>query len=135
MYRCPSLARRAALSFVAATVFALALPAAAQHVRNFPQNALRGTLIINDPSAVSLNRKAAQLAPAARIRNQSNMIVVWGTVVGEKLYVNYTVDGGGLLQDIWILTDVEADRWPWPSTPQEAQRWSFDAGSQVWTKP
>jgi len=135
MFRCPSFARRAALAFVAIAAFGIALPATAQVARNFPQKALRGTIIINDPSDVSLNRKPAQLAPAARIRGQNNMIVTWGTTVGQKLYVNYTVDNAGLLQDIWILTDIEADKWPWPRTPEEAEKWSFDPMAQVWTKP
>lgn len=138
MYRCLPLAsftRRAAFALAATSALVVALPASAQLARNFPPNALRGDLIVNDPSSVSLNRRAAQLAPGARIRDPNNLIVPWSNVAGTKLYVNYTIDTGGMLQDVWILSDVEADRWPWPRTLQEAQTWSFDQGSQVWTKP
>jgi hypothetical protein len=36
---------------------------------------------------------------------------------------------------VWILTADEAARKPWPTTPAEAQAWSFDPVAQAWTKP
>jgi hypothetical protein len=125
MYRC-ALAAAAAICVVA--------PAAAQQ-RAFPQNALRGALVLTTPSDATLNGKPARLAPGLRIRGQDNMLVMSGGVLGAKLLVHYTTDTQGLVKDVWILTPDEAARKPWPATPQEAQAWSFDPVGQTWTKP
>ena len=49
------------------------------------------------------------------------------------LVVHYTLESHGLVHDVWILTPDELARRPWPATVEEAQRWSFDPGTQVWT--
>ena len=126
MYRC------AIGALVAATIVN---PACAQVQRNFPQNALRGTLAVGTPPEVLLNGQAASLAPGARIRGQDNMVVLSGALVGAKLVVNYTVDTYGLVKDVWILRSEEAAVSPWPVTAQQAQAWSFDPNAQRWTKP
>ena len=127
MYRC-------VLAAVAATF--IAAPAAAQQFqRTFPQNALRGSFVIVAPPDILLNGQAARLAPGSRIRTQQNMIQMSGTLVGLKLLVNYTIDTSGLVKDVWILTPEEAARRPWPTTPAEAQAWTFDWQTQTWTKP
>ena len=125
MYRC-------AFAALAATCFIA--PAAAQQ-RAFPQNALRGALTINSSSDATLNGQPARLAPGLRIRGQNNMLDMSGSVIGQKLLVNYAVDMQGLVKDVWVLTPEEAARKPWPTTPAEAQAWSFDPVAQVWTKP
>ncbi|HEV7914595.1 MAG TPA: hypothetical protein VGP22_12585 [Albitalea sp.] len=125
MYRC-------ALAAVAAAF--LIAPAAAQQ-RAFPQNALRGAIVIDSPTEVTLNGQPARLAPGLRIRGQNNMLDMSAGLIGQKLLVNYTVDIQGLVKDVWILTADEAARKPWPTTPAEAQAWSFDPVAQAWTKP
>ena len=110
-----------------------ALPAAAQ--RLFPADALRGEVVVVQPPDVQLNGKPARLAPGARIRNESNMVQLSGTLVGQKRVVNYTLDPLGHLRDVWILTAAEADRQPWPRTEKEARSWVFDPTHQTWTKP
>ncbi|WP_280152838.1 hypothetical protein [Piscinibacter sp. XHJ-5] len=125
MYRC-ALATAAAICLVA--------PAAAQQ-RAFPQNALRGALVLTSTSDATLNGKPARLAPGLRIRGQDNMLAMSGSLLGAKLLVNYTVDMQGLVKDVWVLTPDEAAKKPWPVTAQEAQAWSFDPVAQVWTKP
>jgi hypothetical protein len=113
-----------------------ALPTSAQQVqRNFPAAALRGELIVVNPPEVVLNGRPARLAPGARIKGGSNLLVMSGAIVGQKLVVNYTVDTYGLVKDVWLLRADEAARSPWPKTAVEAAKWSFDPIAQTWTKP
>jgi hypothetical protein len=127
MYRCLA---------VAATAIALALPAASQTQRNFPQNALRGTIAFGAPPLIELNGKPARLAPGARIRGLDNMLVMSGAVVSLKATVNYTFENTtGLVKDVWLLRPEEIARKPWPETVAEAQTWQFDPAAQAWVKP
>jgi len=126
MYRC---------ALAAISAVCLVAPAAAQTVRNFPQNALRGALQINSTSDALLNGQAVRLAPGLRIRGQDNMLQLSGGLLGQKFLVNYTLDINGLVKDVWILTADEAAKRPWPTTTAEAQAWSFDPVAQVWVKP
>jgi hypothetical protein len=126
MYRC---------LFVAIATAALVAPAAAQMQRHFPATALRGAIVVSTTSEIKLNGRAAQFAPGVRVRDQNNMIQLTGALAGQKLRVNYTIDTSGLVKDVWVLRPEEEAMWPWPSTPEQAQTWSFDHGAQVWTKP
>jgi hypothetical protein len=126
MYRC----------FVAATVVALmSTPAAAQFQRQFPQTALRGQVAFVSPPDITLNGRAARLAPGSRIRGLNNMIELSGSLTGAKAWVNYTLDPQGLVMDVWLLRPEEVARKPWPTSHAEAQAWQFDAAAQAWTKP
>jgi hypothetical protein len=125
---------RFAIALFAALTIAAA-PATAQVQRNFPSNALRGTVQFVAASQVVLNGTTARLSPGARIRGANNMIAMSATLAGQKLVVNYTVDGQGELHDIWILTAQEAARLPWPTSAAEAQAWRFDPAAQTWTRP
>ena len=119
--------------FVFLSALAFALPAQAQRV--FENNALRGELLVTAPPESLLNGKPVRLSPGARIRNQQNMIQLSGSLLQQKMLVNYTLDGMGQVRDVWVLTEEEARRLPWPRTPEESQRWSFDPTLQRWTKP
>jgi len=110
-----------------------ALPAHAQ--RTFERTALRGELQVTSPPDALLNGQPVRLSPGARIRDARNLIVLSGTVVGQKLVVHYTVDGFGLVHNVWILSAEEASRQPWPKTAAEAASWNFDSTMQRWTKP
>ncbi len=124
------------LALLALTLTAsLALPAAAQVQRNFPQNALRGAIVFGVAPQIALNGVATQLAPGSRIRDENNMQIVPSTVLGGRFLVHYTFDLYGLVKDVWILRPDEAARKPWPTTPEQAQAWSFDPGLQAWTRP
>jgi hypothetical protein len=133
MYRC------IALSTLTLAAFASAAPAIAfaqgQPTRSFPQNALRGVVVFGEPPEVVLNGQPARLAPAARLRNQNNLLVLSGTLVGDKWTVFYTQDISGLIKELWILRDDEMARKPWPVSREQAQQWTFDIGNQVWTAP
>jgi hypothetical protein len=127
------------LRCVAALLVALMLGsnAGAQNVvqRGFPANALRGEIAFGQPPEVLLNGQPARLAPASRIRGTNNLLVMSGALVAKKAIVNYTLDPLGLVQDVWILTDAERAKQPWPTKAADAKAWSFDPIAQVWTKP
>ena len=128
MYRCVLVAALTAAAFVA--------PAAAQVQRSFPQNAMRGALVMGTPPEITLNGQPARLAPGVRIRNQANMLEMTGALTGQRLLVNYTFeDTSGLISNVWILRPEEAAVRPWPTKLEELQTWSFDPAAQVWTKP
>ena len=82
--------------------------AAPSFERAFPPNALRGTLHVTAPPQVLLDGKADHLAPAARILNPQNMMVMSGALVGQDYLVNYTRGAGGQIQQVWLLTPKEA---------------------------
>lgn len=120
----------------ASACLALAVPAivAAQVQRNFPANALRGEIVVTTPPEILLNGNATHLAPGARIRDQRQMVVMSGALVGQKLVVNYTLEQYGLVLNAWILRPEEIAKL-WPRTPEEAAKWIFDPIAQTWTKP
>ena len=127
MYRC---------ALAALTAAAFVMPAAAQVQRAFPQNAMRGALVMSAPPDVTLNGQPARLAPGVRIRSQTNMLEMTGALTGQRLLVNYTLENtGGLINNVWILRPEEAAVRPWPTKLEELQTWSFDPAAQVWTKP
>jgi hypothetical protein len=112
---------------------AIALPSYAQRV--FERNVLRGELVVTAPPEAKLNGKDVRLSPGSRIRNTHNRIALSGSVLGQKLLVNYTLDGFGQVHEVWILSADEAARQPWPRTAAEAQAWDFDPTLQRWSKP
>ena len=125
--------RCALTALVAVSVFA---PAWAQVQRAFPQNTLRGAMVFGDYPQVTLNGRGAQLSPGTRVRDQDNRIVLAASLTGARLLVHYTLDmGGAQVQDVWILRAEEAAISPWPSTLEQAQTWTYDAGTMTWTKP
>jgi hypothetical protein len=128
---------RHAVPAVLALMLSAGVPitAAAQVQRNFPPTALRGSLAFGQTPEIVLNGRAARLAPAARIRDAANMMLLPGTVQGGKYLVHYTVDTSGLVKDVWILTPQEAANRTWPVTPAQAAAWQFDPAAQTWTKP
>lgn len=115
MNRCPvspssaGARRRAALLALGLAVAALSAPTLAQNQpRMFPAKALRGTLVVTQPPLVTLDGKAAQLSPGARIRGTNNMLLLSGGLVNQTLTVNYTLEAHGMVHDVWILTEAEA---------------------------
>lgn len=126
MLRCVTLATLAA---------ALALPAVAQNIvqRKLAPNSLRGELVVTQPPEVQLNGKPARLAPGARIHGENNLLVLSGSIAGQKLVVNYTRELRGELLEVWILNASERARL-WPKTAEEAASWRFEPLSQTWTK-
>jgi hypothetical protein len=124
------------LKALLATAVAGLLPAtaSAQMARPFPATALRGALVVVQPPEITMNGEPARLSPGSRIRGPNNLLQMSGALVGQNLLVHYTIDPLGLVHDVWILTPDEAARKPWPSTPEQAQRWLFNPAEQAWTR-
>lgn len=76
--------------------------------RPFPAQALRGTLVVVQPPVIQLDGQPARLSPGSRIRSANNMLVLSGSLVNQELTVNYTLEPGGMVHDVWILTEAEA---------------------------
>lgn len=131
------LLRRHALCLIAALPVGLlaAGPAAAQVHRNFPAEALRGEMVFVQAPDVTLNGKPARLSPGSRIRGDTNLLVMSGTLAGQKHIVHYTIEPGGLVSNVWILNPAELANKRWPRTREEAAQWQFDGAAQIWTKP
>ncbi len=79
-----------------------------QNIRPFPRAAQRGVMVITQPPVVVLDDKVDRLSPGARIHGTNNMLVMSASIIGQKLTVNFVREPGGLLQEVWILTDAEA---------------------------
>ena len=77
--------------------------------RQFPAQALRGTLVVQQPPAITVDGEPARLSPGSRIREANNTFVLSAALVDrEKLTVNYPLEPNGLVHDVWILTEAEA---------------------------
>jgi hypothetical protein len=124
---------RCALAFFVAALVAGLAPAQTTVQRPFPAVALRGEIAFGQPPEIQLNGQPARLSPGARIRGANNLILMSGALLGYSAVVHYVVDSTGLVHDVWILTDAERAKLPWPKTAQEAQSWSFDPVAQTWT--
>ena len=140
MNRCAQFPLAAAF---AATLAALAPAAAsAQTVtadgqtlqRNFPKEALRGTIVFFAPPAITLNGVNTRMAPAYRIHGTNNMLVMSGQLAGLQATIDYVTDVQGAVREVWILTPAETAK-VWPTSTAQAAAWSFDAIAQTWTKP
>jgi len=128
MYRCAPLA-----ACVAALV--CCIPAQAQMHRPFPVQALRGELVVLQTPDVSLNGQPAKLAPGARLRGDTNLLLQPASVAGQKLTVHYTVEPlSGMLMEVWVLNPAELANKTWPRNAQESASWAFEPGTQTWTK-
>ena len=79
-----------------------------QNIRPFPPAAQRGVMVITQPPELVLNEKADRLSPGARIRGTNNMLVMSGSLIGQKLLVNFVREPGGAVHEVWILTEAEA---------------------------
>jgi hypothetical protein len=108
--------------------------AAGETGRKFPATALRGVMVFGTPPQVQLNGRSTQLAPGSRIRNRDNLQQLSGELVGAKAVVHYTTDLLGQPLQVWLLTDAERARQPWPTTAAQAQAWRFNADMQTWTQ-
>ena len=103
-------------SLLLATSAWVALPASAQihspetgQVRNFPDAARRGTLVVTSLSDAQLNGKTIRMAPGVRLFSTSNALVPIHTAVNTPLTVNYVNEvSTGMLLSAWILSPSEA---------------------------
>ena len=85
-------------------------------VRPFPPAAQRGAMQITNPPDLILNGQAERLSPGARIRGANNMLVMSGALSGLNLLVNFVREPSGLIHEVWILNEAEAQM-PLPASP------------------
>lgn len=86
------------------------LSAAQTLTREFPATARRAMLEVVQPPEILLNGQSARLSPGARIKGLTNTVVMSGSLVGQRVLVNYVRDGHGLVHEAWILTPQEAQQ-------------------------
>ena len=110
MNRCFQLPKHLWLSAALAGLIALTCTQLAAQVvlRQFPAAALRGTLQITTPPDILINGQPARLSPGARIKGTSNTLVMSASLAGQVLVVNYLRDGQGLVHEVWLLSEAEA---------------------------
>lgn len=77
-------------------------------VRPFPATAQRAAMQVLQPPVILLNGQLEQLSPGSRIRGTNNMLVMSGALVGQNLLVNYMREPQGLIHEVWILNEAEA---------------------------
>ena len=77
-------------------------------VRQFPEAALRGDMVVLAAPAITLDGKADRLSPGSRIRDANNMLVMSSTLVNQKVVVNYLRENAGNVHEVWILSPEEA---------------------------
>jgi hypothetical protein len=140
MNRCAqlTLAAAAAATLAAlapATASAQALTSDGQALqRNFPKEALRGSIVFFAPPAIAMNGVNTQMAASYRIHGANNLLVMSSQLNGLKATVDYVTDMQGAVREVWILTPAEVAK-TWPTTAAQAAAWTFDAIAQTWTKP
>ena len=76
-------------------------------VRAFPKAALYGEMTVQNHPVITINGKAEQLSPGARIFDAQNYLVLSGRLVGQTVAVNYVRDGSGQVYQVWILNAEE----------------------------
>ena len=94
-------------------------------VRPFPANAKRGVLEVQAWPTVLLNGEAERLSPGSRIRGVNNMLMMSGQLAGQRLVVNYTRDGQGMVHEVWVLNPHEAQLERAGSEP--TKNWIFES--------
>lgn len=119
MNRCLPFSSRllaALLVWSAALAWPLPLPATAQAAMTrtplIPQAAKRGLLVVTQPPEVLLDGRPERLSPGTRIRGRNNLLVLSASLVGQELPVRYVCDPLGLIHEVWILTEAEAQAKP-----------------------
>ena len=99
----------------------MAQMAAPQTIRPFPANAQRAAMQVLQPPAILINGQQERLSPGARIRDANNMLVLSGTITGQNLLVHFVREPLGLVHQVWILNESEAQR-PAPNAAPADQR-------------
>jgi hypothetical protein len=114
MNRCLNAPKGLFVGLTALLISATSLVPGALHaqdlMRQFPAAAKRTTLEVTTPPNILLNGHAERLSPGARIKGLNNQLVLSGSLVGQRLLVNYRRDPQGLVHEVWILSEAEAQQ-------------------------
>lgn len=89
------------------TLLPAPVPGAKPGVRNFPKEALRGTMTVKLPPYLEMDDRKTRLTPGARILDENNRVRQSGTLVNRELTVNYLMDRQGQITQVWLLTEAE----------------------------
>ncbi len=76
--------------------------------RNFPVGTLRGKFMVVNWPEIQVDGQAERMSPGGRIRDERHMLVMPAAITGQKLLVNYTRDAAGLVREVWVLSEQEA---------------------------
>ncbi|MSQ70864.1 MAG: hypothetical protein EXR27_06185 [Betaproteobacteria bacterium] len=79
-------------------------------MRSIPDAAKRGVIRPVGGMVVSIDGVTALLSPAARIRDQQNLIIVPSALPSEGATARYDIDVDGQVQRVWLLTPEEMAR-------------------------
>ena len=83
--------------------------AAPASLRNFPESALRGKLVVTGMYDARLDGQPLRMAPGVRLFSPQNTLVQAHTVLEKPLTVNYVLENStGMLLTAWILSKDEA---------------------------
>ena len=78
-------------------------------VRNFPDAARRGSLVVTGLYDAELNGKTIRMAPGVRLFGTGNALVPIHTAIGTALTAHYVNEvSTGMLLTAWILSPTEA---------------------------
>jgi hypothetical protein len=91
----------------AAALATAAVAASAQMIRHAPADVRPAVLTVTAPPEITLDGRPDRLSPGSRIRNTNNMLLLSGSVVGQRLPVVYRRDAAGLVHEVWVLTEDE----------------------------
>jgi len=80
----------------------------AEAVRDFPQQARRGTITSHQYPHYRIGSTTYRIAPGGRIYNEQNLIIMPASLPNGKAEVMYRLDMQGDLSAIWLLTREEA---------------------------
>ncbi|HSX92952.1 MAG TPA: hypothetical protein VLG41_08525 [Hydrogenophaga sp.] len=76
-------------------------------VRQFPKQALRGTMTVKQPPYLEMDDRVTRFTPGARILDEDNRIRQSAAFVNRELTVNYLMDRQGQVTQVWVLTEAE----------------------------
>ena len=82
--------------------------APAEAVREFPQDARRGTIESHEYPYYRIDKKTYRMSAGGRIFNEHNLIIVPVSLPSGKAEIMYRLDTRGELFAIWLLTREEA---------------------------
>ena len=89
---------------------------AAEAARNFPQDAVRGTITEHQYPNYKIDSSTYRMSAGGRFYNQHNLIIMPVSFHGQA-EVMYRLDFSGRLYAIWLLTREEAAMHPKPARP------------------
>ena len=85
-------------------------------VREFPQEAKRGTINSHQYPLYRIDGNSYRIAAGGRIYNEQNLIIMPVSLPKRKAEIMYRLDFRGELSAVWLLTREEAALNPKPGT-------------------